>query len=161
MSQEAMGSMGAMGAQPLELPEEDLSALLAGQRFGALATNGGGGRPQLSTVVYTWDPPRRVVRISTVADRLTARRLHQDPRCALYVTSDDFGSYAVAEGEAELSPVSDRPGDEVGLELLAMQPSFGDAAGELAFLHRMVADRRLVVRIRARRLYGALLPAPS
>ncbi|MGW4404222.1 pyridoxamine 5'-phosphate oxidase family protein [Nonomuraea sp. NPDC004702] len=160
MSQEAMGAMGSMGAQPLELPEEDLSALLAGQRFGALATNGGGGRPQLSTVVYTWDPPRRVVRISTVADRLTVRRLHQDPRCALYVTSDDFGSYAVAEGEAELSPVSDRPGDEVGLELLAMQPSFGDAAGELAFLHRMVADRRLVVRIQARRLYGALLPTP-
>ncbi|MFI7111833.1 pyridoxamine 5'-phosphate oxidase family protein [Nonomuraea sp. NPDC050227] len=160
MSQEAMGAMGSMGAQPLELPEEDLSALLAGQRFGALATNGGGGRPQLSTVVYTWDPPRRVVRISTVADRLTVRRLHQDPRCALYVASDDFGSYAVAEGEAELSPVSDRPGDEVGLELLAMQPSFGDAAGELAFLHRMVADRRLVVRIQARRLYGALLPTP-
>ncbi|MFF0860245.1 pyridoxamine 5'-phosphate oxidase family protein [Nonomuraea sp. NPDC003560] len=160
MSQEAMGAMGSTGAQPLELPEEDLSALLAGQRFGALATNGGGGRPLLSTVVYTWDPPRRVVRISTVADRLTVRRLHQDPRCALYVTSDDFGSYAVAEGEAELSPVSDRPGDEVGLELLAMQPSFGDAAGELAFLHRMVADRRLVVRIQARRLYGALLPTP-
>lgn len=156
-----MGPMGGMGAQPLELPEEDLSALLAAQRFGALATNGGGGRPQLSTVVYTWDPPRRVVRISTVADRLTVRRLHRDPRCALYVTSDDFGSYAVAEGEAELSPVTDRPGDEVGLELLAMQPSFGDAAGELAFLHRMVADRRLVVRIQAKRLYGALLPAPS
>ncbi|MFI9589827.1 pyridoxamine 5'-phosphate oxidase family protein [Nonomuraea sp. NPDC052265] len=150
-----------MGAQPLELPEEALSALLAGQRFGALATNGAGGRPQLSTVIYTWDPRRRVVRISTVADRLTVRRLHKDARCALYVVGDDFGSYAVAEGEAELSPVSDRPGDEVGLELLAMQPAFGDAGGELAFLHRMVADRRLVVRIRVRQLSGTLLPTPS
>jgi hypothetical protein len=99
------------------------------------------------------------VRISTIADRLEARHLHQDPRCALYVTSDDLSSYAVAEGEAELSPVTTEPGDEVGLELLAMRAGTIAPADETAFLRRMVADRRLVIRIRAARLYGTALPS--
>ncbi|NUR87307.1 MAG: TIGR03618 family F420-dependent PPOX class oxidoreductase [Nonomuraea sp.] len=149
------------GPGPRSLGEEELSALLSSQRFGALATNKSSGHPHLSTVVYTWDPRQRVVRVSTVADRLKVRQLHKDPRAALYAASDDFWSYAVAEGEAELSPVSDRPGDEVGRELLAMQPPFGHPADEEAFLRRVVADRRLVIRLRARRLYGTSLPAPS
>ncbi|MFI6926321.1 pyridoxamine 5'-phosphate oxidase family protein [Nonomuraea spiralis] len=154
-------SQDATAAQPRELTEEELSELLGGQRFGALATNSGSGHPRLSTVIYTWDPRQRVVRISTVADRPTVRLLHKDPRCALYVAGENFWSYAVAEGEAELSPVSDRPGDEVGMELLAMQPFIGGAGGEQAFLHRAAADRRLVVRIRVRRLYGSVLPTPA
>ncbi|SDK73470.1 pyridoxamine 5'-phosphate oxidase family protein [Nonomuraea jiangxiensis] len=138
------------GPQFRALTDEELSRLLGEQHFGALATGAG-----LSTVGYTWDPGRRVVRISTVADRL---KLHQDPRCALYVASGDFQSYAVAEGTAEMSPVSGAPGDEVGRELLAMQPAVAD---EAAFLRRMVAGRRLVVRLRVARLYGtALPPAP-
>ncbi|MCK2217769.1 TIGR03618 family F420-dependent PPOX class oxidoreductase [Actinomadura sp. ATCC 31491] len=148
------------GEEPRPLTDAELSALLDRQRFGALATQQDGGRPHVSTVRYHWDPERRVVRISTVADRLKVRQLHADPRCALYVTSDDFGAYGVAEGAAELSPVTAEPGDEVGLELLAMQAGLADPAGEAAFLRRMVADRRLVIRIRASRLYGTALPAP-
>ncbi|MEW9553119.1 TIGR03618 family F420-dependent PPOX class oxidoreductase [Nonomuraea sp. NPDC050783] len=143
------------------LTDAELSALLARQRFGALATNEPGGPPRVSTVLYRWDPEQRVARISTIADRARARRLHQDPRCALYVTSDDFWSYAVAEGEAELSPVTAEPGDEVGKELLAMQAGLADPADEAAFLRRMVADRRLVIRIRTSRLYGTVLSPPS
>lgn len=143
------------------LGDDELSDLLAKQRFGALSTNKGGGHPHLSTVVYTWDPSQRVVRISTIADRLKVRQLHQDPRCALYVTSDDFGSYAVAEGLAELSPVSSEPGDEVGRELLAMQPPFAEPTDQQAFLRQMVTDRRLVIRLRASALYGTALPMPT
>jgi PPOX class probable F420-dependent enzyme len=146
---------------PRSLTDEELSALLSGQRFGALATNKSDGHPHLSTVVYTWDPDRRVIRVSTVADRLKVRHLHKDPRSALYVASDDFWSYAVAEGEAELSPVSDQPGDEVGRELLDMQPPFGGSADEETFLRQMVTDRRLVIRLRVKRLYGTVLPTPS
>ncbi|WP_127935354.1 TIGR03618 family F420-dependent PPOX class oxidoreductase [Nonomuraea polychroma] len=131
-----------------------MSQLLAQQRFGALATNQSSGHPHLSTVLYTWDPRQRVVRISTIADRLKVRDLHKDPLCALYVTSNDFWSYAVAEGEAELSPVTTEPGDEVGMELLAMQTALTD---EVAFLQQMVTDRRLVIRLRASRLYGTAL----
>ncbi|MEV4107961.1 PPOX class F420-dependent oxidoreductase [Nonomuraea sp. NPDC049695] len=143
---------------PRSLSDEELSSLLSGQRFGSLATNKGSGDPHLSTVIYTWDPHQRVARISTIADRLKVRQLHKDPRCALYVASDDFWSYAVAEGEAELSPVSTEPGDEVGMELLAMHEGVEDP---YAFLRQMVEDRRLVIRIRAARLYGTALPASS
>ncbi|MEV5328358.1 TIGR03618 family F420-dependent PPOX class oxidoreductase [Nonomuraea fastidiosa] len=140
--------------------DEQLSGLLAAQRFGALATNQSSGHPHLSTVAYTWDPQQRVVRISTIAGRLKVRRLHKDPRCALYVASDDFMAFVVAEGEAELSPVSTEPGDEVGRELLAMQPpsAVSGPGQEEAFLRRMVADQRLVIRIRVSRLYGTSLP---
>jgi PPOX class probable F420-dependent enzyme len=149
------------GPLPRSLTDEELSGLLAGQRFGALATNKSSGHPHLSTVLYTWDPRQRVVRISTIADRLKVRQLHKDPFCALYVTSDDFWSYAVAEGEAELSPVTTEPGDEVGMELLAMQAGLADPADAAAFLRQMVADRRLVIRISASRLYGTALPVPA
>ncbi|PZG10965.1 PPOX class F420-dependent oxidoreductase [Nonomuraea aridisoli] len=146
---------------PRSLTDDELSKLLAAQRFGALATNRSSGHPHLSTVLYDWDAERRVVRISTVADRLKVRQLNRDPRCALYVASDDFWSYVVAEGEAELSPVSAEPGDEVGRELLDMQPTFAEPADEQAFLRQMVADRRLVIRLPVTRLYGTALSLPS
>ncbi|MGP3912191.1 TIGR03618 family F420-dependent PPOX class oxidoreductase [Nonomuraea sp. 10N515B] len=142
------------GAGLRSLTDEEMTLLLGQQRFGALATNKSSGHPHLSTVLYTWDPGQRVVRISTIADRLKVRDLHKDPLCALYVTSNDFWSYAVAEGEAELSPVTTEPGDEVGMELLAMQTGLTD---EAAFLRQMVTDRRLVIRLRASRLYGTAL----
>jgi PPOX class probable F420-dependent enzyme len=148
------------GPGPSSLEDGELSGLLSQQRFGALATQGSNGHPHLSTVLYDWDPGQRVVRISTVEGRLKVRQLHKDPHAALYVASDDFWSYAVAEGVAELSPVSVEPGDEVGRELLAMQ---ADAlSDEAAFLRQMVADQRLVIRLRVSRLYGTTLaPAPA
>ncbi|WP_188187025.1 TIGR03618 family F420-dependent PPOX class oxidoreductase [Nonomuraea sp. SYSU D8015] len=145
------------GPGPRSLTDDELSLLLGQQRFGALATHKSSGHPHLSTVLYRWDPGQRVVRISTIADRLKVRQLHKEPRCALYVTSDDFWSYAVAEGDAELSPVTTEPGDEVGRELLAMQAGLADPADEGAFLRQMVDDRRLVIRIRVSRLYGTAL----
>ncbi|MEU0564981.1 TIGR03618 family F420-dependent PPOX class oxidoreductase [Nonomuraea sp. NPDC005983] len=157
MSHEAHG-LGA-GPGPRALTGEQATHLLGAQRFGALATNKTSGHPHLSTVVYTWDADQQVIRVSTVADRLKVRHLHKDPRAALYVASDDFWSYAVAEGEAELSPVSSVPGDEVGRELLAMQPGF-EPRDQDAFLRRVVADRRLVIRLRVSRLYGTALDVP-
>ncbi|MFG1698986.1 pyridoxamine 5'-phosphate oxidase family protein [Nonomuraea sp. NPDC049309] len=140
--------------------DEQLSDLLAAHRFGALAANQSSGHPHLSTVAYTWDSRQRVIRISTSAGLLKVRLLHKDPRCALYVASDDFRAFVVAEGEAELSPVSTEPGDEVGRELLAMQPpsAVSGPGREEAFLRQVVADQRLVIRIRVTRLYGTSLP---
>ncbi|MEV4468003.1 pyridoxamine 5'-phosphate oxidase family protein [Nonomuraea salmonea] len=144
------------GPAPRSLQDEQLSGLLASQRFGALATTKSSGHPHLSTVLYHWDPEQRVARISTVAGRLKVRQLSNDPRCALYVASDDFMAFVVAEGQAELSPVSSEPGDEVGRELLAMAPQ--EPGDEEAFLKQMVTDQRLVIRLRVNRLYGTTLP---
>lgn len=143
------------GPAPCALQDAELADLLARQRFGALATQESSGHSHLSTVAYTWDPERHVVRISTIAGRLKVRHLQKDPHSALYVASDDFWSYAVAEGEAELSPVSTEPGDEAGLELLAMQPNA--PRDQEAFLRQMVNDRRMTIRLQITHLYGTAL----
>ncbi|WP_242887700.1 TIGR03618 family F420-dependent PPOX class oxidoreductase [Actinomadura litoris] len=148
------------GPGPLPLSDEELTALVAGHAMGALAANKRDGHPHLSTVAYHWDPVERTARISTTADRAKVRRLRHDPRAALYVTSADHLAFAVAQGRAELSAVTETPGDPAGRELLALQPPFADAADEKAFLEQMVADRRLVIRLRVARLYGTRLDVP-
>ena len=145
------------GPGPRTLLDEELSQLLAGQQFGVLAAVRSTGHPHLSTVLYGWDPHERVIRISTTTDRLKVRQLRNDPHTALHVTGPDQWSFAVAEGMAELSAVTEVPGDEAGRELLAMMPRFDDPAAEKAFLEQIVDDHRLVIRIRVSRLYGTAL----
>ncbi|MWA03164.1 TIGR03618 family F420-dependent PPOX class oxidoreductase [Actinomadura sp. LD22] len=128
--------------------------------MGALAANKRDGHPHLSTVAYHWDPAERVARISTTDDRAKVRRLRRDPRAALYVSSADHLAFAVAEGRAELSAVSEVPGDAAGRELLGLEPPFEDAGAEKAFLEQMVLDRRLLIRLRVSRLYGTRLDVP-
>ncbi|OLT38414.1 PPOX class F420-dependent enzyme [Actinomadura sp. CNU-125] len=145
------------GPGPKPVTQDDLERLLAAQPFGVLAIGTPGGHPHLSTVVHTWDPDARIVRISTVAGRAKVRRLADDPRAALHVSSDDHMSFAVAEGTAEVSAVTETPGDAVGRELLALTPGFADPSDERAFLEQMVADRRQVIRLHVTRLYGTVL----
>jgi hypothetical protein len=95
-----------------------------------------------------------VVRIGSTAGRAKVRQLARDPHAALHVSSADHLAFAVAEGLAEVSPVSSVPGDETGRELLAMQAPFADPGDEAAFLRNMVEDRRVVIRLRVDRLYG-------
>ncbi|KPI30548.1 putative enzyme [Actinobacteria bacterium OK074] len=142
------------------LSDDVLSGLLAGQRFGTLATNKPSGHPHLTTMLYHWDPGTRVLRFSTTADRVKVRHLRRDPRAALHVPGGDVMSFAVAEGEAEVSEVTAVPGDAVGRELLTVVPEeFWAAANEQEFLERLVAERRVVVRLRVGRLYGTVLDA--
>jgi PPOX class probable F420-dependent enzyme len=149
------------GPAPRLLTDEELSHLLREQRFAVLASVKRNGHPHLSTVLYQWDPTERILRISTTADRLKARQLRRNPHAALHVNGPDNWSFAVAEGEAEVSEVTTVPGDAIGRELLAMTPGFEDPAEETAFLEQMVADRRVVIRIRVSHLYGTALDIPT
>ena len=149
------------GPGALALTADELAQLLGAHQMGALAVNKRNGHPHLSTVAYVWDAPERIVRISTTADRAKVRQLQRDPRSALYVSSGDFMSFVVAEAEAELSAVSTVPGDEPGRELLGMRPAFDRPEDEAAFLENMVADRRMVIRLRVSRLYGTAIDLPS
>ncbi|MVO86485.1 TIGR03618 family F420-dependent PPOX class oxidoreductase [Streptomyces sp. p1417] len=144
------------GPAPRVLAPDELDRILSEQRFGVLAAVRSTGHPHLSTVVHQWDREARVLRIPSTADRLKPRILARDPHAALHVSPDPF-SFAVAEGEAEVSEPSTVPGDAVGRELLAMTPGFDDPADEAAYLEQMVADRRVVVRIRVSRVYGTAL----
>ncbi|MFK4183400.1 pyridoxamine 5'-phosphate oxidase family protein [Streptomyces sparsogenes] len=149
------------GPAPRPLTDEELSRLLREQKFAVLATVKRSGHPHLSTVLHHWSPEERVIRISTTADRLKVRQLRRDPHAALHVSGPDVWSFAVAEGEAEISEVATVPGDAVGRELLALTPGFDDPKDEAAFLEQMVADRRVVIRIRVSRLYGTALDIPT
>ncbi|MFE5243496.1 MULTISPECIES: PPOX class F420-dependent oxidoreductase [unclassified Streptomyces] len=145
------------GPAPRALSDAALSELLARQQFGTLATVRKSGHPHLTTMLYSWDPEARVVRLSTTADRVKIQHVRRDPHAALHVQGDDVWSFAVAEGTAEVSAITTAPGDAVGRELLSMIPTAAKPEDEDAFFEQLVAERRIVIRLRVERLYGTAL----
>src|SRR5262245_34637246 len=135
--------------------DERLSVLSSGDH-GVLATIGRSGFPQLSTVIYAWDPGAGIARISTRVNRAKARNVTANPLASLFVEGPDRWSFAVAAGHAELSPVSREPGDATGIELLGIFPQ-PDSAAAAAFLDEQVAERRVVIRLHVERLYGDMI----
>ncbi|MFF8727162.1 pyridoxamine 5'-phosphate oxidase family protein [Streptomyces sp. NPDC015171] len=142
---------------PRPLTDAALSELLGKQRFGTLATVKRSGHPHLTTMLYSWDADARVARFSTTADRVKVEHLRHDPRAALHVQGGDVWSFAVAEGEAEVSETTTVAGDAVGRELLDMIPPGAEPDDERAFLEELVAERRVVIRLKVDRLYGTAL----
>ncbi|MFI2334770.1 TIGR03618 family F420-dependent PPOX class oxidoreductase [Nocardia rhamnosiphila] len=145
------------GASPTRLSADRLDSFLATHRMGALATNKRDRHPHLSTVAYRWDPATRTISIGSTAGRAKVRQLIRDPYAALYVSSPDHLTFAVAEGTAEVSPVSTIPGDATGREMLTMFPEFDNPDDAPTFFANMVEDDRLVIRLRVARLYGDTL----
>ncbi len=144
-------------AGPVPLTETEASELLTAQRFGVLATLKRDGQPHLTTMLYAWDAPARTARFSTTATRLKATHLRRDPRATLHVSGDDPWSYATLEGRAEVSTPTERPGDEVGRELLGMLAAELRPEDPSAFFAEAVAEGRVVVRLTADRLGGTRL----
>ncbi|MDX6262953.1 MAG: hypothetical protein QOH84_4641 [Kribbellaceae bacterium] len=145
------------GPAPRVLADQALSELLGEQQFGVLATNKRSGHPHLTTMLYNWDPVARIVRFSTTADRVKVKQLRNDPRAALHVSAADHWSFAVAEGEAEISELTTTPGDATGLELLSMLPAEAQSDLGHAFFNQLIAERRVVIRLKVTRLYGTAL----
>lgn len=135
--------------------EDRLLALLAGTNSGVLTTLKRDGRPQLSNVGFAFDTDRRLIRISVTDGRAKTANLRRDPRASFYVSSADFGAYAVAEGDAELTAVAADPNDAAVDELVDL---YRKIAGEHPdwdeYRAAMVAERRMVVRLPVARVYG-------
>lgn len=142
-----------------QLTEDEILKILESQPFGTLATLKRSGQPHLATMVLNWNPEERIIRISSAEGRIKVKHLQNDPRATVQVQGENVFSYAVAEGEAEVSEASSTPGDAVGRELLAMAGGFEDPADETAFLEEMANGRRLVITLRVDRLYGTALDA--
>jgi PPOX class probable F420-dependent enzyme len=141
--------------------EQLLVDLIADNSRGILAAVTRAGYPHLTNVLYVWDAEDRIARISTTADRVKGRILQRDPRAALHVSGSHFWSYAVAEGDADVSEIAMAPGDAACRELLEVHSAFYDkVVDEPAFFAQMIDARRLVVRLRVKRLYGVLLDTP-
>jgi PPOX class probable F420-dependent enzyme len=140
--------------------EQQLLNLIADSTQGILAGVTRAGYPHMTNVLYVWDPQARVARVSTTADRVKARVLRRDPHAALHVPGDHFWSYAVAEGDAEVSETAATPGDEACRELLEVHSAFFAIEDESEFFDQMIKARRLVVRLSVKRLYGVLHDQP-
>jgi PPOX class probable F420-dependent enzyme len=109
----------------------------------------------LSNVNYGWDAKNQVIRISVTEDRAKTRNLRRDRRASFHVTSQDFWSYVVVDGHAELSAVAADPYDAAVEELIDLYRAVhGEHPDWDDYRAAMVRDRRLVVRIPAERAYG-------
>ncbi|MGY1600667.1 PPOX class F420-dependent oxidoreductase [Geodermatophilus sp. SYSU D00815] len=131
--------------------------VLAENRWGVLATLKRDGRPQVSTIGYAYDRDAGLIRISVTDDRVKTRNLRRDPRATLHVRGEDLWTWVAVEGTAELTPVAADPHDATVEELITY---YRGTAGEHPdwdeYRAAMVADRRLVVRLRPEHAYGQL-----
>jgi len=136
--------------------DPNLVALAVGRNIGALATIKRDGRPQLSTVNFHFEPAAALLRISVVDGGAKVHNLRRDPRASVLVTSNDGWTYAVLEGTVELSPVAAAPDDDTVEELVDVYRAIrdGEHPDWAEYRAAMVADRRLVVRLRVERAYG-------
>ena len=139
--------------------DPSLLSLAAEHHLGSLAALKRDGRPQLSVVNYAFDPTDQdgpLVRVSVVDGRAKVANLRRDPRASLLVTSGDGWSYAVLEGDAELSPVARSEDDATVDELVELYRTIRgeDHPDWDEYRAAMVADRRLVLRLRVTRVYG-------
>lgn len=135
------------------MSEAALRELIESSNKGVLVTLKRDGRPQLSNLIYTVSDG--VARMSVTDGRAKTANLRRDPRASLYVTSDDFWSYAIAEGDAELSPIATDPSDETVDELVELYRSLqGEHPDWDEYRAAMVSDQRLVVRLPLSHVYG-------
>lgn len=135
--------------------DDKLLALISGNSLGVLATIKSDGRPQLSNVSYHFDPREVAIQVSITEPRAKTRNLRRDQRASLHVSSDDGWSYAVAEGDAVLTPPAAGPGDDTVEALIAL---YRNIAGEHPdwddYRRAMVDDRRVLLTIPISHLYG-------
>jgi PPOX class probable F420-dependent enzyme len=135
--------------------DDKLLAVLCGNSLGVLATIKRDGRPQLSNVSYWFDKQNLAIQASITEERAKTRNLRRDPRASIHVTSDDGWAYAVAEGEATLTPPAAAPDDETVEALIGL---YRNIAGEHPdwddYRRAMVDERRVLLTIPVAHVYG-------
>jgi len=114
------------------------------------------GLPQLSNVTHHTDADG-IIRISTTANRAKYINLTRRPWAALKVDGPSFWSYAVLEGDVELSKIAAVADDQTVEELITLYRSLaGEHPDWDEYRAAMVADRRVVIRLNPNRAYGLL-----
>lgn len=135
--------------------DDKLLALISGNSLGVLATVKKDGRPQLSNVSYWFDARNVALQVSVTEPRAKTRNLRRDPRASIHVSSDDGWAYAVAEGDAVLTPPAANAGDDTVEALIAL---YRNIAGEHPdwddYRRAMVDDRRVLLTLPINHLYG-------
>lgn len=126
-------------------------------RKGVLTTTKRDGRAQMSVVGHAFDAEERVLRISVTDSRAKTRNLRRDPRASYLVMGESLWQYAVAEAEAELSPVTTDTHDATADDLVDLYRTLaGEHPDWEEYRAAMVAEGRLVLRLRVTRVYGSV-----
>lgn len=120
---------------------------------GVLVTLKADGRPQLSNIAYALGDDD-IIGISVTADRAKTVNAARDPRVSLHVTADDFWSYVVIEGSAELTPPAADDDATVDALIDLYRSLQGEHPDWDEYRAAMVDDRRLVLSIRPTHAYG-------
>ena len=135
--------------------DDKLLAVISNNSLGVLATIKRDGRPQLSNVSYYFDPRKLTVAASITEPRAKTRNLRRDPRASIHVSSDDGWAYAVAEGEAILTPPAASSHDDTVEALIALYRSIaGEHPDWDEYREAMVTDRRVVLTLPISHVYG-------
>ena len=114
------------------------------------------GRPQLSKIVHAVRDDGVII-VSTTADRAKYHNLRREPWAALKVDGESFWSYAVLEGDVELTAVAAEPGDATVDQLVDYYRAIsGEHPDWDDYRRAMVAEHRVVVRLTPTRAYGLL-----
>ena len=138
------------------LTTDDARQFVADHHWGVLVTlKSTDGRPQLSNVAYALIDGE--VRVSLTDTRAKTANMRRDPRVSLHVTSDDFWTYVVVEGTAQLSPIAEEPGDETCQRLLELYEAVSDKPHDDPdeFHAAMVDEGRLELSFAIEHLYPA------
>lgn len=136
--------------------DDKLLALIGGNSLGVLATIKHDGRPQLSNVSYHFEAREVSIQVSITEPRAKTRNLRRDPRASIHVSADDGWAYAVAEGDAILTPAATRTDDDTVEGLIALyrniagkeHPDWDD------YRRAMVDDRRVLMTLPIAHVYG-------
>jgi PPOX class probable F420-dependent enzyme len=135
--------------------DDKLLALLSGNSLGVLATIKSDGRPQLSNVSYYFDKQNLTIGVSITEPRAKTRNLRRDPRASIHVSSDDGWAYAVAEGDAILTPAAAAPDDDTVEGLIALYRNIvGEHPDWDDYRRAMVEDRRVLLTLPISHVYG-------
>jgi PPOX class probable F420-dependent enzyme len=135
--------------------DDKLLAVIHGNSLGVLATIKRDGRPQLSNVSYHFDPRNVAIEVSVTEPRAKTRNLRRDPRASIHVRSDDGWAYAVAEGNAILTPPATTTHDDTVEALIALYRNIsGEHPDWDEYRHAMVHDRRVLLTLPISHLYG-------
>jgi PPOX class probable F420-dependent enzyme len=135
--------------------DDKLLAVISGNSLGVLATIKRDGRPQLSNVTYHFDPRTLTFAVSVQETLAKTRNLRRDPRASILVSSEDGWSYAVAEGDAVLSPPAASPDDDTVESLIVLYRNvLGEHPDWDDYRRAMVTDRRVLLRLPISHLYG-------
>ena len=135
----------------------DQQRFLDEHRSAAMITTGRDGWPKAVRVGITVIDGK--IWSSGTADRARTSRLHEDPRCTLFVFGDGFG-YLTLETNVTILDGPDVPQQSVRMfREMSGRPTgplawFGRELDEDEFLHTMVRERRVIYEFEVQRVRG-------